>query len=378
MMTKVEPILQKQKKLSRYHVEVLSKVWNERLLEISRISPVRAGKLDIHFDRSPDIFTIPKLTSYFHRPLGFFYDDQLIGFAIASYQKRYIRGVVTDVIYLGNMHVTEKGTGHIFLKKLTERVLQIVQNRPEVKYLYAYVMEGNRSAKRLASLRKLDSKSAGTISMSTIFTLKPVTLSNKYSIRKAGLSDVDQIVSMLSNEFRKQFLSPEINRDIFLHNLELRPGIDIENYYLATHGEEILGLCLPWDMTPFKKNRIRFHGFKMNFLRQLYNSAARLTGSSPLPKSGETFKDITIAEYTIRDRNPEIMEALLRYIYNEYRHKEYHSVIFGCSPDDPIIQATKPFLSKEVRSNVIIAPLQKDSSRTFREISMIYADSIEI
>jgi len=368
----------KARESTRYRVEGLPESWNEKFLEIGRLKPIKAGNLSIHFDRSPDIFAIPKITSCKNVPLGFFDGDHLIGFAIASYQKRYIRGDLKDVIYLGNLHVTEKGTSRIFLEKMSERVRQKVQNRPEVKYLYAYVMQSNQPARKLAGLGHLDSKVAGSISMSTIFTLKPVSENRLYFVRKAGFSDIDRIVELLSEEFRNQILAPEMNREVFIRNLENRPDVKIGNYYLAVRGDEIVGACLAWDMTSIKKNRIQYHGFKMNFIRQTYNFAARLAGSKPLPKQDKAMKDVTIAEYAVRDRNPVIMEALLRFIYREYRRKGYHSLIFGCATSDPIIHAVKPFISREVRSNVIIAPLQRDSERDFENFSGIYADAIQI
>lgn len=378
IMTKLADISPSGYSLTDYHVEVLLESWNAKLLDMCRQSPVKAGKLNIHFDRSPDILMIPKFTSYFQRPLGFFHHDQLIGFAIACYQKRYINGELMDVIYLGNMHVTEKGAGRTFLKMLTERVIHIVENLPEVKYLYAYIMEDNRSAKRLADMGQLGSKPIGSITMSTIFTLKPIRESNGFMIRKATLSDVEKMVRMLSNEYRSYFLSPVINVQTFLCDLKLRPGVDIDNYYLAIRNGTIVGLCLAWDMTSFKKNRISYKGNKLKLQRCLYNLAAQLLGSPKLPGSGDAFRDITIAEYAVRDRDPKILEALLRHVYREYRKKGAQAIIIGSSSNDPIIQALKPFISKEVRSNVIIAPLQKDSKQTFRDIPFIYADSIQI
>lgn len=364
--------------LSGYEVKDLPESWNERFLEISRQSPVRAGKISIHFDRSPDTFSIPKMLSYKVVPLGLFYRDELIGIAIASYQKRLIRGVITDVIYLGNMHVTQKGTGKIFLKKLGERVTRKVKNLPEVKYLYGYVMQDNRPGERIARLGELESKSCGSISMFTLLTLKPMSLSSKFTIRNASLADVDQIVSLLSNAYRDQFLAPVMNSELFMNNLEQRPGMDISHYYLAMRDEKIVGACLAWDMTPIKKNRIKFSGFKMNFFHKAYNLMARFSGSVKLPEPGEPFRDVTIAEYAVLERDPEIMEALLRSVYQDYRQRGYHAVIFGCSSEDPIRQSTKPFLSREVRSGVVIAPLQDDSVRNFGNVPGIYADAIQI
>ncbi len=225
---------------------------------------------------------------------------------------------------------------------------------------------------------QLSSKTIGAISMSTIFTLKPIKKSTGYLIRKATLSDVEEMVRMLSNEYQPHFLSPVINVQTFLSDLKLRPGVDIDNYYLAIRNGAIVGLCLAWDMTSFKKNRIWYTGIKLKLQRFLYNLAARLLGSPKLPRSGDAFRDITIAEYAVRDRNPKILEALLRYIYREYRKKGAQTIIIGSSTGDPIIQALKPFISREVRSNVILAPLQKDSKQTFRDIPYIYADSIQI
>ncbi len=374
-MTKSKNI---EQDLSAYEVKGLSENWNERFLEISRQSPVKAENISIHFDRSPDILAIPGMLSYKVVPLGFFFEGKLIGIAIASYQKRYIRGVITDVIYLGNMHVTRKGTGHIFLKKLGERVAYKVKNLPEVKYLYGYVMQNNRPGVRIARLGELESKSCGTISMFTLLTLKPMALRSKFSIRKASMSDVEQIVALLVNDYRDQFLAPVMNLELFMNNLEQRPEININNYYLALRGEKVVGTCLAWDMTPIKKNRIKFHGFKMKFVHNIYNLMAQLIGSAKLPEPGEPFRDVTIAEYAVLNRDPEIMEALLRTVYQDYRQRGYHSVIFGCSSEDPICKATKPFLSREVRSGVVIAPLQADSIRNFGNVSKIYADAIQI
>ncbi|MBD3615596.1 MAG: hypothetical protein HUJ22_03410 [Gracilimonas sp.] len=377
-MKKHEPDPKDPHNESDYSVRELSEDWNEKLLEITRKTPVRSGDLSIHFDRSPDIFVLPRLTSYKMVPLGFFRKEQLIGFAIASYQKRYVSGVLTDFIYLGNMHGTQKGTGQIFLQQLEKRVQRKVKTRPDVKYMYAYVMAWNRPAEKLAKLGVLGSKPIGTITMATLFTLKPMRSSSKFTVRKATIADSEQIIPLLSNAFKGQLLAPEMNQAVFQHNLNHRPGITIEDYYVATRGEEIIGTCLAWDMTAFKKNRIQFRDVKMRSIHMAYNLSARLLGSPALPRSGEAFRDVTIAEYAVRDQDPEIMEALLRSIYHECRNKGYQTVILGYAAGSSIAEAIQPFIYKEVRSHVIIAPLQSDVPVYFHPEKNIYADAIQI
>lgn len=363
---------------SRFELRVLGQEWNVRLLRLSRESPVEAGNYQIYFDRSPDIFAIPKLISYEHRCLGLFRNNELMGYAFASYQKRYINQQVTDVIYLGNMHVFQKGLGRDFLKLLSDRLSRILPKNRDVKFIYAYIIEQNRPAMKLADRGYFSSKVVGQISMVNILLLFPIKKSRKYTVRKARVTDIDKIVELLEKEHSQRFLAPEMNRETFMQNLVHRPQFGIENYYLALSGNEIIGVCSAWDMTDLKKNRILKYGIVMGFIKWVYNLVAFIFGASQLPKAGEKLRDITIAEYAVKDRDPEIMEALLRYIYNQYRQQGYHSIIFGSSVGDPLLKATEIFISKDVRSNVILGTLQQPDVIDTNPPGMIYADTVQI
>ncbi len=363
---------------NEYKLRVLDRYWNKRLLQLTLESPVRAGTFHILFDRSPNIFNIPKLTSYKYRCLGLFKEDKLLGYAMASYQKRYINQREVDVIYLGNMHVIKKGLGRELLKLLEKRFHDIIPKGTSVEYLYAYIIDRNKPAMKLASAGYLFSRVVGQISMVTILLLLPVKLNNKYKTRRATSADIDRIVELLQTEYSQQFLAPYIDREIFLKNLAERPHLDIFNYYVVLFQNKIVGVCSAWDMTSFKKNRVLKFDLKMKAIRLFYNFAALLFGSSKLPKTGEAFRDITIAEYAIENRSPEILEALLRYISDHYRKQGYHSIIIGASTSDPMLKATDIFLSKEVRSNVILGSIKKEKTQKIELQTLIYADAIQI
>lgn len=98
-----------------------------------------------------------------------------------------------------------------------------------------------------------------------------------------------------------RFWAPEMNQEVFQKNLEQRPSFGIENYMLALADNQIVGVCSAWDMMPFKKNRILEYGVVFGMTRLLHNTAAPLLGIPLLPKAGEAFRDITIAEYAVRD-----------------------------------------------------------------------------
>ncbi|MDR8394400.1 hypothetical protein NC796_24845 [Aliifodinibius sp. S!AR15-10] len=364
--------------LSDFELRVLGREWNERLLQLTQESPVEAGKFRIYFDRSPDIFAIPQLTSYKYRCLGLFKGDELLGYAFASYQKRYVNRRIADVIYLGNIHVFRKGLGRVFLRLLSDRLSGIIQKNREVKYIYAYILEQNIPAMKLSGHGYFSSRVVSQISMINILLLKAVRLSRTYTIRRAKLADVDSIVELLKEEHRSRFLAPGMSKEIFVQNLAERPQFGIENYYLAVSGDDVVGVCSVWDMTALKKNRIQTYGPTMRLMRWVYNMVAPILGAASLPTAGEALKDITIAEFAVKDRDPEIMEALLRHVYNHYRKLGYHSIIFGSSSDDPLLKAAGAFLSREVRSNVILGTLQGFDSQEIISPALIYADAVQI
>lgn len=362
----------------RYELRVLDDTWNERLIQMSNRAPVRTDHIKILFDRSPDIFTIPRFTSYKYRCLGLFNKEQFIGFAIACYQKRYINGEIADVIYLGNMHAIEKGAGSIFLEKLSERFMSAIPKQIPVDYWYAYVMDTNRAAMRLANLGKLHSKAVGKITMSLIFLANSMKEDPKYSVREANPGDIDQIVSLLQEEYTKRFLAPEMNREVFQQNLEQRPDFNIQNYLVAEAGDEIIGTCAIWDMTAFKKNRMMEYSTGTNIIRKLINGITYISGKPPLPKTGEAFRDATITEYAVLNRDPKILESLLQYGYEKYRSQKYHYLIFGGSPGDPLQEALQSFITKDIRSNVIVGSGQKKKVEDLSEVTRTHADAIQI
>ncbi len=363
---------------SDYQLRILDESWNRKLLDMARLSPVKTDRLSIHFDRSPDLFAIPKLTSFKYRCLGLFRQDSLVGYAVASYQHRYIDGKASEVLYLGNMHLIERGLGNIFLEKLSRRFERIVPASSDVEFLYAYVMGKNIPAMKLVEAGHLQSVVIGKIVMATIFLIVPKRLSSQFRVRTAKPDDIDSIIHLLAEEHRNRFLAPAMNRDIFLENLQRRPNFGIKNYAVALDGEEIVGACSAWDMTSFKQNRIVKYGKKMALTRLLYNTVALLFGSSRLPGPGEAFRDLTIAEYACRNREPAIMEALLLFLYRHYRSKGFHSLIFGSSEDDPLLKAAETFITNKVTSNVVLASLGADPLKRHGDKPLLYADAVQI
>jgi hypothetical protein len=68
--------------------------YNSEMLSILKASPINANGLSLYFDKSPDIFEIPrrKYTSGEH--VGFFIDEKLKGFGSLGYYDALVKGKV--------------------------------------------------------------------------------------------------------------------------------------------------------------------------------------------------------------------------------------------------------------------------------------------
>ena len=361
-----------------YAVREIDERWNEQMLSIVRNSPIESSGLTIVFDRQPDIFFLPKRRAKHVECAGFFIRGHLQGFAMMMQKEAHVKGIRQTVFYFGNLYVEPTARGRGFFFRISDFFLA---DWPEnVKFGYAVIMQGNKAA--LGLLNRFHARyphmpHSRVIGQSKVFNILMTFKTKKkgaYSIRHAQINDIDEVVNLLQKEYSARLFSPHVTKDAILCNLKRLPNFGIENYYIAEKNKKIVGVCCAWDMTPLKKNRVLHYGKKFKWASTLYKSFTPLFNFPSLPAEGEYFRDITITDYAVQGRNPEILEALLLKIYGEYRAKKYHMLLFGCDADDSLSRATKPFISQSVISDVLIFSKSKTFVDGFKKNSFFWID----
>jgi len=353
-----------QNESNTYTIKAIGKEQNKNMLEILRESPINSKGLTICFDRQPDIFITPELNSEKLQTIGLFKAEKLVGFVMMLYQNVYVNGKPQLVMYYCNMHVKNEARRKGFFYKASDYVSRDPYKNSNLGC--AIVMKGNKAAERFISKRKAEypnipySKIIGELHVKNIMITFRKNESTKYHIRGATMADVDDIIVLLKEEFSPRLFAPVMDKKIFLNNLAKRPDFDISNYYVAEQEGKIVGVCAAWDTCGFKQNRIIRYGKKLKVIKIFHTIFARLFGLPHLPQPGKAIKDATITEYAVKERNPEILEALLVKIYNEYQYRKYNMLIFGSCANDPLLQATKRFFTQPVVSNIIL--FSKDES----------------
>jgi hypothetical protein len=341
-----------------FYLEDIGRERNRDMLRILEGSPVETPSLTVSFERKPDIFALTEIFSERLRCVGFLKGKELFGFAMLSYQKRYVNGEPRLVMYFGNVHVKPEGRGRHFVYRVSEYLSRGLDARSDIGY--AVVMAGNRAAERFVGSRKQEypdlphSRIIGAFCAWNILITARKRESRNYRARPATAGDVDAIVSLLRDEFQPRLFAPVIDRDIFLENVVRRPGCGLSDYYVAEKDGEIVGTCAAWDMIRLKQNRVVRYGTKLRMVRTALAMFARLAGFPPTPGEGETIRDVTITDCAVRERDPEILEALLSKVYNEYRARRFNMMTVGGCRHDPLLDATTAFLSYPVSSNIVL------------------------
>jgi hypothetical protein len=347
-----------------FALEEISRARNADMLRILEESPIETRGLTIAFDRAPDIFAIPELFADRVACVGFLKGGELFGFAMLSVQDRYVNGEPRPVSYYGSAHARAEGRGHGFLFRVSDRLFQGHDEGAEIGY--AVVMTGNEAAERFIGRRMSAypnlpySRVIASLSASNILVLARKKESGTIRVRGAAPADVDIMVSLLQEEFRQRLFAPVIDRETFIENAARRPGCAISDHYVAEKDGRIVGTCAAWDMGRLQRTRIIRYGPKLKLARRGHAILARLAGLPPWPEEGDAIKSVTITDCAVRNRDPEILEALLLRVYNDSRERKFHMLTVGSCRQDPLLRATRRFISFRVLSKIVL--LAKDPS----------------
>jgi hypothetical protein len=351
--------------MSRYHVQYLDKSYNSEMLEILKSAPITTDNIKLCFDRQPDIFSMAEIKYKPYRYLGFFHEGMLEGFAMVGYHNALVNGSPETVFQFTDYYIRQEGRGKGFGFNISDYLFKDMYNNARLGY--AIIMEGNTQALGLLGRRHPKypnvpwTRIINKLVVKTILLAFPVKPHKTYSIRHAAVEDIPAIVALLNEEHENRLFGNSYSESSFELLLSKRPDFSIDNFYLAIDGlKRIVGVSAAWDCSSFKQNRVLEYGEAFLPSRIGYWLLSKIYRLPPLPGEGQIFRDVTITEYAVKDRNPAIMEALLRAVYRDYRSLGYHSMIWGSSGDDPLLDASKVFFHQDIISNIVLLTLKPE------------------
>jgi len=332
------------------------------MLAILESSPINANGLSICFDKSPDIFEIPRMKYSVSEHLGFFTDDVLKGFGSLGYFDAWVQGKQENIFTFYNFYLLPEARGrqipHVAIVNFFLRV------KGKANYGVSITMKGNRSTESYIG-RRIDNWMPPTrvideLVVKSILFAFPNKNDTRFAVKNARTEDIPNIVKLLQEEHQQRDFGLIYTEDIFQSALENR-GLQIENYYVATDKKgAIKGVCLAWDCSLFRRTRVL--KFSPAFYPSLlaYKTLEKFLPLTPFPKIGESFRELTITDYAVTNRDPVIMHALLSEIYHRHHNRNFHFLNWASCGSDPLLKAAKGFWHKNITSHIIFTSMDPE------------------
>lgn len=337
----------------------IDSTYNQQMLEILSNAPINANGLHLHFDKSPDIFTIPRLKYSSNDHLGFFINGVLSGFGSLGYFDALVQGRKENVFTFYNFYLVPEARGKqipaIAMKEFLHKA-KAVSN-----FGISITMKGNRPAESYMSKvhdewmpqrRVIDQ-----LVVKSILFSRPKKNESSYTVRNAREEDIDEITSILKKEHEQRDFGMIFNESIFLQNLRKR-NLKIEDYFVAIDRTgRPGGVCLAWDCSEFRRTTV--HRFSPKFYPVLagYKIMQEFFPLTPFPAKGESFRELTITDHAVQDRDPKIMHALLTEVYRRHHNRTYHYMTWGSCGTDPMLKAADGFWHTDIVSNIMFTSL---------------------
>jgi len=341
-------------------VRRISKEFNDEILDIIRNSPMVSRDLTMYAELGPDAFRLSDLQYDHYDYFGFFLKGKLEGLITLGNYPAYVNGRNQTVTELANFFLNPP----LRKKRLFARSSPFIfkdwysTNHP----IYSLVLKGNNPVESLANANMNSQeyqilpryRYAGKYSIMSCLLNFRKKESNRYKVRHAIEEDIDLLIRLLDEEMKKRLFGLPVTRQSFEKHFIERPEFSLNNYYIAEENGSLKGFCCAWSTMGMKKNVVENYSSRFIPLRLMADFLSLVAGCPKLPRPGAAFSTVYITDYFSEGRDPGIMEALLRTVYNEWLAKGYNLMIFAAPEQDPLLQAVKPFTNQRISTHLLI------------------------
>jgi len=349
--------------------------YNREILSIAAASPIQAGGMSLYFDKSPDFFRISRMKYRLNEHIGFFIDDTLKGFGSLGYYDALVKGKQESVFTFYHFCLLPEARGKHIPELAVDRFFRLVRNNG-AQFGIGITLKGNRPVESYFS-RPLSEpvppvRVVDELVVKTILFSKRRKNETAYRVRQAVMEDIPVIVRLLNEEHRQRDFGLIFNEDSFLPVLQDRQ-LQIGDYYVATDGRgAIKGVCLAWDCSSFRRTQVLQYSPRFYTTLLAYKALSGLLPMAPFPARGACFRELTITDYAVAERDPVIMHALLSEIYHRHHNRQYHFMNWASCGSDSLLQAASGFWYKQLSSHIIFTAMNPAQLNT--EIRLPYID----
>ena len=310
------------------------------------------GSIELSFETEPDFFkAVAVQGKKVDVIVGRDREGEIQGFGVRAIKPVYINGKPTDISYLSGLRVNADFRRNVFLARGYHFLKELDSNGRFPFYLTTIISD-NKEA-----LRTLESGKAGLPKYQKLCRFRsffiPLQTGNQnrnYEIREGSEFSLDEILRfMITNGSEKQFFPAYETRDF---PSDFTNGLTNKDFYVAITGKNIVGVLALWDQKNIKQTRVKKYNGILRYTRNLVNLVSPLLQTPLLPSEGELFNNSYIGMPVSRENKPEIIEAILSYLFQNA--KNFKNLVVGFSERDPLLDSLRKFRKREYDSNIYV------------------------
>ncbi len=328
------------------------------LKDLMRSHPM-PGWIHVAFEREPSYFHAVTTEGKYNQTIVArdTLTNEVIAMGSRSIKPVFINGEVSSLGYLSSLRLLSRyrnamvlGRGYRYLKQLHR------DNRTKA-YISTIINDNTKALNTLTSKRcgLPQYHDLGVYYTHIIrFTKKYEMAYRDLAIMRGTKIALSSIVDCLQRNGKKKQFFPYYEQGDFLSNKEYLRDFNIDDFYVATRGRQVVGVLAKWDQLNFKQSVIVGYSGTIKRIRPLYNVFARVVNQPTLPSPGTMLKSFFVSFIAVERNDPLIFSALLNALYNDNIGSEYAYIVVGLYENDPLRRVLRGYHHVKYKSKIFL------------------------
>ncbi len=341
---------------------------DEELRRILRESPM-AGDISLSFEREPDYFigaqvTAPENQIIVAKDLE---SMKIVGTGSRSLRPLYVNAEVQTIGYLSqvridpNYRAMRKGLVKAF------EYLHDLHRDGASPFYFTSIFEDNLPARRLFTrglpgLPKLfEYARMHTLAIYSRRKKREVQPDQSFKVARGSERYREAILDCLQRNHARYHFAPYWREDLIFNRVNT-PGLSPEEFFIALHGEQVIGCLALWDQGKFKQTVVRGYSKRVGYFRRILNIVSGVVGLPVLPPVNSKVKHAYACLLAVDHDSLEVYQALLRSLYNHAVEGGYSYFMLGLCDDHPFLAYTaSKYAHIDYRSLIYLVTWDLDS-----------------
>ena len=277
----------------------------------------------------------------------------LAGTACIARAERYVRGLPTDVGYIGQMRVAPKYQGYMLpLRGLLALEKTLSADLPDL--FFTVIPNENRTARAIFSgnVRRSFPVLTEVAQLMTVgIDANRTRAAPSGVVKKATREKLPRIIAFLQEEGQRREFFPKYRTADFTGGARVR-GFSPSGFFVVEEHGRILGVAGLWNQSSYKQSVVQGYSGWLRVMKPIYNAFAPLLSLSRLPQRGDHIRSAYLSFLAVKDDDPGILSALIDAACTEARQLDLDFVILGLSENDPQLGTARRYSHISYRSTL--------------------------